>query len=94
MDDAGIDVSILSYPTPNAEGLEPSLAKELTRQANDELAATVSKYPNRLLGFAALPMLDPAAAVRELERTVRDLRFVGARRMYGSGLSERRAEIS
>ena len=61
MDDAGIDVSILSYPTPNAEGLEPSLAKELTRQANDTLVATISKYPDRLLGFATLPMLDPAA---------------------------------
>jgi uncharacterized protein len=78
MDQAGIDVSILSYPTPNAEGLEPSLAKELTRQANDTLAATVSKYPERLLGFATLPMLDPSAAARELERTVRDLGFVGA----------------
>ena len=78
MDAAGIDVSILSYPTPNAEGLEPSLAKELTRQANDTLAATISKYPDRLLGFATLPMLDPAAAARELERTVRDHGFLGA----------------
>ncbi|HEY2531703.1 MAG TPA: amidohydrolase family protein, partial [Xanthobacteraceae bacterium] len=78
MDDAGIDVSILSYPPPCAEALEPSIAKELTRQANDALAATVSKYSDRLLGFATLPMLDPTAAARELERTVRDLRFVGA----------------
>ena len=78
MDDAGIDVSILSYPPPTAEALEPSLATQLTRQANDTMAATVSKYPDRFLGFATLPMLDPAAAARELERTVRDLRFVGA----------------
>jgi len=78
MDAAGIDVSILSYPTPNAEDLEPSLAKELTRQANDTLAATVSKHPDWLLGFATLPMLDPAAAARELERTVRDHGFLGA----------------
>jgi predicted TIM-barrel fold metal-dependent hydrolase len=78
MDDAGIDVQILSYATPSAERLEPSLARELTRQANDTLAAAVSKYPDRFLGFATLPMLDPAAAARELERTVRDLRFVGA----------------
>jgi uncharacterized protein len=42
------------------------------------LAAAVSKYPDRLLGFATLPMTDPAAAARELERTVRDLHFVGA----------------
>jgi hypothetical protein len=44
----------------NAEALEPSLATELTRQANDALAAAASKYPDRLLGFATLPMLaDP-----------------------------------
>jgi len=61
MDDAGIDVSILSYPTPNAEGLEPSLAKELTRQANDTLAGAVSKHPDRFVGFATLPRLSPRA---------------------------------
>jgi predicted TIM-barrel fold metal-dependent hydrolase len=77
MDDAGIDVQILSYPTPSAERLEPSLSRELTRQANDTVAAAVSKHPDRFLGFATLPMLDPAAAARELERTVRDLGFVG-----------------
>src|SRR5580658_5791385 len=78
MDAAGIDVQILSHATPSAEGLEPSLARELTRQANDAVAAAVSKYPDRFLGFATLPMLDPAAAARELERTVREQHFVGA----------------
>ena len=78
MDDAGIDVQILSYATPSVERLEPSLAKELSRQANDALAAAISKHPDRFLGFATLPMLDPAAAARELERSVRDLRFAGA----------------
>jgi uncharacterized protein len=77
MDDAGIDVQILSHASPSAEGLEPSLARDLTGQANDTLAAAVSKHPDRFPGFATLPMLDPAAAARELERTVRDLRFVG-----------------
>jgi predicted TIM-barrel fold metal-dependent hydrolase len=78
MDGAGIDVAVLSYATPSVERLEPSLARDLARQANDTLAAAISKYPDRLLGFATLPMLDPAAAARELERTVRDLGFVGA----------------
>ena len=78
MDDAGIDVQILSYATPSAERLEPSLAKELTRQANDTLAAAISTHPERFLGFATLPMLEPPAAAGELERTVRDLGFVGA----------------
>ena len=78
MDEAGIDVQILSHATPSAEGLEPSLSRELTREANDTAAATISKYPHRFLGFATLPMIDPPAAARELERSVRNLGFVGA----------------
>ena len=35
MDDAGIDVQILSYATPSAERLEPSQSRGLTRDAND-----------------------------------------------------------
>jgi predicted TIM-barrel fold metal-dependent hydrolase len=78
MDDAGIDVQILSHTVPGTENLEPSLARELSRQTNDAAAAAISKYPDRFLGFAALPMRDPAAAARELERTVKELRFCGA----------------
>jgi hypothetical protein len=43
MDAAGVDVPILSYATPSAERLEPSLARGLTKQANDELGTVVSK---------------------------------------------------
>jgi predicted TIM-barrel fold metal-dependent hydrolase len=58
--------------------MEPSPAGELATQANDTVAATVSQYPDRFRGFATLPMRDPAAAARELERVVRDRGFVGA----------------
>jgi uncharacterized protein len=78
MDDAGIDVQILSHTVPSAENFEPSLARGLSTEANEAMAAAISKYPDRFLGFATLPMRDPAAAARELERTVRDLGFVGA----------------
>lgn len=77
MDEAGIDVQILSN-VPGAEAVEPPLAVELTTQANDAVAAAVTKYPGRFLGFATLPMRDPQAAAAELERTVRDHGFVGA----------------
>jgi predicted TIM-barrel fold metal-dependent hydrolase len=78
MDEAGIDVQILSHTVPGPENLEPALAKELSKQSNEAIAAAIAKYPGRFLGFASLPMRDPAAAARELERTVRDLGFVGA----------------
>ena len=78
MDKAGIDVQILSHTSPGPEILEPSIAVDLAKQANDAVADAISKYPERFLGFATLPMRDPAAAASELERTVRDHRFVGA----------------
>ena len=45
--------------------------------ANNELAAAIDRHPGRYAGFAVLPMLDPTAAAAELERTVKDLGFVG-----------------
>jgi uncharacterized protein len=78
MDAAGIDVQILSHTVPGPEELEPSLALELARQANDAANATVARYPHRFRAFATLPMRDPKAAVEELERTVRKSGFVGA----------------
>lgn len=78
MDAAGIDVQILSHTVPGPETVEPSLAVGLARQANDTVAAAVANHPSRFLGFATLPMRDPASAAGELERAVRDLGFVGA----------------
>jgi predicted TIM-barrel fold metal-dependent hydrolase len=78
MDAAGIDVQILSHAVPGVETVEPSLAVSLATQANDAVAAAIASYPDRLRGFATLPMLDPAASARELGRAVRDLGFVGA----------------
>jgi predicted TIM-barrel fold metal-dependent hydrolase len=46
--------------------------------ANDELASAIPIHPTRMAGFATLPMSEPAAAAKELERCVRDLGFVGA----------------
>jgi hypothetical protein len=78
MDAAGIDIQILSHTVPGPEELEPSLAIELARQANDAAHAAIKQYPDRFRGFATLPMRDPKAAVQELERCVRKLGFVGA----------------
>ncbi len=77
MDAAGIDVQILSN-VPGAEALEPQLGVELAKQANDAVAAAITRHPDRFLGFATLPMGDPQAAAAELDRVVRDHGFVGA----------------
>jgi predicted TIM-barrel fold metal-dependent hydrolase len=78
MDDAGVDVAVLSLAAPGVEQLDGPEAVRLARECNDELAAAVGRYPNRLAGFAALPISAPEAAAEELERAVREHGFPGA----------------
>lgn len=79
MDQAGIEMSILSLTTPGVQGeKDTATAVRLARQANDYLAGEVQKRPQRYGGFAAVPLQDPTAAAAELQRAVRDLKFRGA----------------
>jgi predicted TIM-barrel fold metal-dependent hydrolase len=79
MDRGGLELCIISLTAPGIQAV-PDRAKAvaLARKANDHLAENIAKNPNRLKGFAALPMQDPQAAARELTRCVRELGFVGA----------------
>lgn len=78
MDEAGVDVAVLSLAAPGVEQLEGPEAVRLARECNDELVAACGRYPGRLAGFAALPISAPEAAAEELERVVRQHGFVGA----------------
>jgi uncharacterized protein len=78
MDDAGIDLQVISHTAPAAQPLEPAEAVKRAREANDQLAAAVRANPGRFAGFATLPTSDPAASADELERTVSEHNFVGA----------------
>ena len=78
MDAGGIDMQVLSEAEPGAQNLAPDQAVPLARASNDLLADAVKRHPDRFAGFATLPTPDPAAAAKELERTVRELSFRGA----------------
>ena len=78
MDDAGIDMQVLSLTSPGTEQLEPADAVILAREANEFLSTAVMKNPTRLAGFAALPTGAPDKAADELERVVREYGFKGA----------------
>ncbi|MBI4274255.1 MAG: amidohydrolase [Rhizobiales bacterium] len=77
MDEAGVDIQVLSHTAPATQKLSGDNAVALARQVNDRLAAAVAAHPKRFAGFAALPTSDPNAAADELERTVK-LGFKGA----------------
>ena len=79
MDRGGIVRAVLSISGPGVQiERDTATAVRRTRQSNDFLAAEISKRPDRYSGFAHLAMQDAAAAAAELERTMRDLGFVGA----------------
>jgi 2,3-dihydroxybenzoate decarboxylase len=78
MDEAGIDIQVLSQGAPSTQKLPADIAIDLTRRVNDRLYEAVRANPKRFAGFAALPTSDPKAAADELERTVNKLGFKGA----------------
>jgi 2,3-dihydroxybenzoate decarboxylase len=78
MDEAGIDLQVLSQSAPATQKLPADLSIALSRHANDYLAEITRNHPTRFAGFACLPTQDPAAAVEELERCVTKLGFKGA----------------
>ncbi len=78
MDQARIDVQVLSLTSPGAEVLGPGEAAAFARTVNDQLVEAVRRYPTRLAGLATLPTAEPKSAVNELERTVKEYGFKGA----------------
>jgi predicted TIM-barrel fold metal-dependent hydrolase len=78
MDDAGIDVQVLSHGAPSTQRLDAATAVPMAKRANDRLHEAVRAHPDRFAGFAALPTADPKAAADELERAVTKLGFKGA----------------
>ncbi len=78
MDEAGIDMQVLSLTAPGVEQLEANEAISLACETNDILAEAIRRYPNRFAGFATLPTALPERAADELERTVRNYGFKGA----------------
>ena len=78
MDEAGIDLQVLSLANPGLQKLDAATAVPLARRANDRLYEAVRAHPDRFAAFAAIPTPDPNAAADELERAVTRYGFKGA----------------
>lgn len=77
MDEAGIDIQVLSHTAPSFQKFTGSDAVPMARRVNDRLAAAIKRHPTRFAGFAALPTSEPEAAADELARCVQELGFKG-----------------
>jgi 2,3-dihydroxybenzoate decarboxylase len=78
MDEAGIDIQVLSHCPPGAQVFDGPGASEAARAVNDRLHQVVKANPARFAAFASLATRDPAGSAQELDRCVSKLGFKGA----------------
>jgi uncharacterized protein len=78
MDEAGLEVQVISLTAPGLHSLPAEDAARLQVETNDHIAGLVRAHPDRFQGFATLAMPAPAAAAQELERAVTKLGLNGA----------------
>jgi predicted TIM-barrel fold metal-dependent hydrolase len=78
MDEAGIDLQVLSLVQPGVQVFDAESAIALARENNDALHETIRSNPERFAGFAAIPTAEPKAAADELDRAVTEYGFKGA----------------
>ncbi len=78
MDAAGISMQVLSTSGPGADLVDGAEGVAIAREMNDALAEAIARHPDRFAGFAHLPMREPEAAAKELERCIQSLSFRGA----------------
>ncbi len=77
LEEHGIDMQVVTFTTPGTHMETPALAVELARKVNDAYAVE-RRRRRRFTFLATLPLNDPEASVRELERAVRELELPGA----------------
>lgn len=68
MNASGIDMALLSITSPGVQAFDAVTATRLAADANDVLAAAVTKHPTRFAGLAAVAPHYPAGAAKELQR--------------------------
>ncbi len=68
-----VDMQVIA-PAPGQQHYwaDPALSDELSRMQNDHVAALVAKAPDRFVGLATLPMVDPARAEAEAVRAAEE----------------------
>ena len=68
MDEAGVDLAIVSLTCPNVFWGDESSSCEAARIVNDAMVEGQRKHPTRIRWFLSLPWEYPGEAVKELDR--------------------------
>jgi len=85
MDEASIDLQVISLAAIGIEALAPPEQTAVLRSVNDEAAAAVEANPTRLAAFCTPGLKEPANAVKEIDRCITQLGFKG---VYFNGLTD------
>lgn len=72
MDEAGIDLQVISHGPPGAQGVRAGASVPWCRASNDGLSAVVASTPDRFAALASVPTDDPDAGADELQRAVEE----------------------
>jgi len=91
--DAGVDTQVITLTTPGTHVEAPDTARKFAELVNDAFAEVIRNKRGRFAALATLPLNDPGASVRELERACRVLGLPGAMlfsNVNGVGLDDRR----
>jgi aminocarboxymuconate-semialdehyde decarboxylase len=78
LDEAGVDRQVITFTAPGTLMETPERGAELARVINDGLAKAVRQGNGRYLTLAHLPLHNPEASVKELERCMVQLGMPGA----------------
>lgn len=76
MDEAGIDMAVLSISPGLEEISEQDNIPAVCRRVNDEIAAYVRQYPTRFRAAITLPVAQVDEAIKEMERCAKMPEFV------------------
>lgn len=68
MDEAGVDIAIVSLTSPNVLWGGREVSRQIARTTNDGMAKAQGTYPTRIRWLASLPWQYPGDAVDELAR--------------------------
>ena len=77
MDEAGIDMQVISLTNPNVQLFEPEDGVFWAKKVNDEVSVVLNQYPDRFIGLATVAPQSPQEAADEIERAVTELGYKG-----------------